>query len=96
MEDKKDIQRDNGTRVPDKEMEKVSGGWLLFPDATNARYAINTDECIGCMCCIDVCPCDAISEDKVDGYSVCKIDLQICGGCGVCEQQCPVAAINVI
>ena len=51
-------------------------------------YVINTDECIGCMSCVDGCPVGAISEN--DGKAC--IDASACIECGACEGTCPVGA----
>jgi electron transfer flavoprotein alpha subunit len=51
---------------------------------------VNTDLCIGCGICIDICPMNAIS--LVDGKAF--IDPDQCGNCRVCKSECPMHAIN--
>jgi Pyruvate/2-oxoacid:ferredoxin oxidoreductase delta subunit len=51
----------------------------------------NTDECIGCGACADVCPVNAVEmvDDKAE------VDLDWCIGCGVCAVSCPTEAISI-
>ena len=49
---------------------------------------IISDECLGCLACVDECPVGAISEK--DGKAV--IDPEVCIECGACAGVCPVEA----
>lgn len=51
---------------------------------------VNTDECIGCGACADMCASDAIvmENDKA------RILPEKCTNCRVCERTCPVGAIS--
>lgn len=51
---------------------------------------VNTNECIGCEVCIDICASDAIimESDKA------RILPEKCTNCRVCERTCPVGAIS--
>ncbi len=51
-------------------------------------YKIIASICIGCGCCADNCPVQAISEDG-DKY---VIDADLCVDCGACAASCPVGA----
>ena len=50
--------------------------------------AINTDKCVACGGCIDLCPRTAIMmvDDKVAIYS------EKCAECKICVEVCPVNA----
>lgn len=54
---------------------------------------IDTDECIGCGVCVDVCATGAIEID--DGFCT-VVDDSECKGCGECQEECPVNAITEI
>ena len=49
---------------------------------------IDSDKCVGCGGCIDLCPSIAISmiEDLV------TIDDKLCTECGICVKVCPMNA----
>ncbi len=49
---------------------------------------IISEECLGCMACVDECPVNAITEK--DGKAV--IDKDACIECGACAGVCPVEA----
>ena len=51
---------------------------------------INTDECIGCGCCADACPQEAI---KVEDTA--KVDEDVCIECGACVDECPLSLIEL-
>jgi len=52
-------------------------------------FQVDKDTCIGCGCCVDVCPQNAIA--MVD--NIASIDGDACIDCGMCAQNCPVEAI---
>ena len=53
---------------------------------------IVTDACINCKYqdCIEVCPVDCLYE----GENPIAINTEECIDCGVCEPECPVAALK--
>ena len=64
-------------------------------DMLIATYFIretNTEECIGCENCVEICPVDAVRME--DG--VAKVDLEWCIGCGVCVPKCDIQAIKLV
>lgn len=50
-----------------------------------------TEECNGCMYCIDFFECPALKPDKE--ADLVRIDRTLCTDCGVCVQVCPTGAI---
>lgn len=63
-------------------------------DVLMAVYFIReteTDECIGCGACEEICPVDAVR--MVD--DVATVDNDWCIGCGVCAVSCPTGAISI-
>ena len=50
---------------------------------------VDTNKCIGCKSCMRIgCPAISIKEKKA------RVDLTLCVGCGVCQQLCPVDALQ--
>ena len=47
------------------------------------------------MKCAAYCPEGAIKEKEVDGKKILYVDLRYCKGCGICEQVCPLKAIEM-
>jgi indolepyruvate ferredoxin oxidoreductase alpha subunit len=53
-----------------------------------------TEDCTGCLHCLEEFECPALSMDEADGRVV--IDGVRCVGCGVCVHVCPVGAITAV
>lgn len=57
------------------------------------RFAqVDQKECVGCGCCVKVCPKQIISIYKGQ-YAV--IDQESCAGCGLCVRECPADLISL-
>lgn len=63
-----------------------TGGWRTF------RAVIQPEKCIECGNCWIFCPdgCVYKKEDKFD------VDLDYCKGCGICANECPTEAIEMV
>lgn len=48
--------------------------------------------CVGCGCCVKVCPRGAIHVPK-GIYAV--VEKEACVGCGLCAKTCPASVITV-
>lgn len=53
-------------------------------------HKIDSEKCISCGNCAEVCPVDAIAE----GEGCYNIDAEKCIDCGSCIDECPVEAIT--
>ena len=61
-------------------------------DSTNEIIPyINVDEnlCTGCSICVDVCPRNAITINKIA-----EINPSLCTGCSICVNECPTGALS--
>lgn len=57
-----------------------------------SSLSVNTERCIGCGMCIEVCPHDVF---LIENRKVKIIDKDACMECGACNKNCPVGAIEV-
>ncbi|MCL1918329.1 MAG: 2-oxoacid:acceptor oxidoreductase family protein [Peptococcaceae bacterium] len=69
---------------PQKGVSGQTGTWRL------ERPVINKDTCTSCLLCWVFCPEAVIEKETLD------IDYTYCKGCGVCAEECPAKAINMI
>ncbi len=53
---------------------------------------IDTEKCIGCGDCVDICPADVL--ELQDGKSV-PVNIEDCIGCGSCAAVCEQKAISM-
>ena len=59
-----------------------------------ARRCLSCGNCFECDNCFGVCPDNAVLKiDTADGYD---FDLDYCKGCGICVEECPCGAIEMI
>jgi len=78
----------------------ASNLYMLFEPKVFEKYdyvaskkaVINTDGCIRCGICKDVCIFDAVKIDEGGNY---VIDVFACEGCGYCYYACPVRVIDM-
>ena len=60
--------------------------------ASGYRSQVDTDVCIGCGDCSNLCQFGALSAD--DGVAV--VDAALCMGCGVCVSRCSQGALSLV
>lgn len=57
-----------------------------------SRISLDTEKCIGCGMCLDVCPHEVFT--LTDRKAV-LADKDSCMECGACDSNCPTGAIHV-
>ena len=57
-----------------------------------ATLKLDTDKCIGCGMCLNVCPHAVF---KLEGRKAAILDADLCMECGACAINCPVEALAV-
>jgi NADPH-dependent glutamate synthase beta subunit-like oxidoreductase len=60
-----------------------------------ARRCLSCGNCFSCDNCFGVCPDNAVLKPGPDGAPY-AFDLDYCKGCGLCVQECPCGAIEMI
>ena len=54
------------------------------------KAVVNQRDCVGCGCCLKVCPMNAI---RIFRGIFAKVDESRCVGCGKCVRECPASVI---
>lgn len=83
---------------PGNSVKRPTGDWRVL------RPLINQDRCIRCRLCWLLCPEPAImivrKQYKAASGRVWDITLEVdynyCKGCGICAEECPVKAIELV
>jgi hydrogenase-4 component H len=65
------------------------------PEDFRGRHEIESERCIGCGACAQVCSSDAISVLDENGKRTIKIDYGHCSFCAFCQDECPTEAIKL-
>jgi pyruvate ferredoxin oxidoreductase delta subunit len=75
-----------GSVIPVTEDFKTNDDWRF------ERPVWDTQKCVRCGECYQVCPDGAIFQNKDEYYGA---DLQYCKGCGLCVLQCVTGCISL-
>jgi len=74
--------------------DEVVGGLDETTAVFEARRCLSCGNCFGCDNCFGVCPDNAVLKvDVGHGY---RFDYDYCKGCGLCVQECPCGAIDMV
>jgi 2-oxoacid:acceptor oxidoreductase delta subunit (pyruvate/2-ketoisovalerate family) len=60
---------------------------------TGGRPELALPQCVNCLLCWLYCPDSAF---VLDGTTVAEIDYDICKGCEICVEVCPVGALAMV
>lgn len=72
---------------PGNSVNYKTGDWRAL------RPVINHEKCIKCLFCWVFCPEPAIIRREDDSV---EVDYNYCKGCGICANECPVKAIDMV
>jgi NADPH-dependent glutamate synthase beta subunit-like oxidoreductase len=61
-----------------------------------ARRCMSCGSCFACDNCYGVCPDNAVIKLDPTGSYAYAIDYEFCKGCGLCVQECPCGAIEMV
>lgn len=70
-------------------VQGLDEGTALF----EARRCMSCGNCFGCDNCFGVCPDNAVIKLENGKY---EINLDYCKGCGICANECPCGAIDMV
>jgi 2-oxoacid:acceptor oxidoreductase delta subunit (pyruvate/2-ketoisovalerate family) len=74
--------------------DEVVGGLDDSTAVYEARRCLSCGNCFQCDNCFGVCPDNAVLKvDEAHGY---RFDYDFCKGCGLCVQECPCGAIEMV
>ncbi|MBN2488390.1 MAG: 4Fe-4S binding protein [Methanosarcinaceae archaeon] len=76
-----------GVCEPRSTMVNKTGGWRTY------RPVFDYNKCIKCKLCELLCP-DMSVLPRDDGFF--EIDYDFCKGCGICANECPKDAIEMV
>ena len=65
-----------------------TGGWR-----TGLKPAVELQSCVNCLLCWLYCPDSAV---RLDGTAFAGFDYEVCKGCEICADVCPVEAIAMV
>lgn len=83
--------------APEEKADLHVGGYGVLKDVSSWRVftpEVDADKCIGCKNCWIFCPETAIEWDEATNKP--SFRYNACKGCGVCENECPVKAIEMV
>ncbi len=97
---KRDPARSSRSSGAASTFDEVVGGLDESNALYEARRCMSCGNCFSCDNCFGVCPDNAViklaeaaENPNVNGYA---IDLDFCKGCGLCVQECPCGAIEMV
>jgi len=75
-------------------LEEKEEYWAT-PEDFRGRHEIDSEKCMGCGACAQVCSSDAIDVLEENGKRIIKVDYGHCSFCAFCQDECPTEAIKL-
>src|SRR3954453_21832052 len=76
--------------------DEVVGGLDEETALFEARRCLSCGTCFACDNCFGVCPDNAVIKLEPGGSYAYEVDLDFCKGCGLCVEECPAGAIEMV
>jgi NADPH-dependent glutamate synthase beta subunit-like oxidoreductase len=76
--------------------DEVVGGLDEGTAMYEARRCMSCGNCFACDNCYGVCPDNAVIKLEPGGAYQYDFDLDYCKGCGICAEECPCGAIEMV
>jgi 2-oxoacid:acceptor oxidoreductase delta subunit (pyruvate/2-ketoisovalerate family) len=76
--------------------DEVVGGLDQTNALFEARRCLSCGNCFACDNCYGVCPDNAVIKLEPGGAYQYEYDLDYCKGCGICAEECPCGAIEMV
>ena len=76
--------------------DEVVGGLDAGTALFEARRCLSCGTCFACDNCFGVCPDNAVIKLEPAGSYAYDFDFDFCKGCGLCAQECPCGAIEMV
>jgi 2-oxoacid:acceptor oxidoreductase delta subunit (pyruvate/2-ketoisovalerate family) len=76
--------------------DEVVGGLDASTALFEARRCMSCGSCFACDNCYGVCPDNAVIKLDPTGSYAYEVDYDFCKGCGLCAQECPCGAIEMV
>jgi len=71
------------------------GDFWAAPEGFRGRHEFDSEKCIGCGACAQVCSSDAIEVIDEDGRRSIRVNYGHCSFCAFCQDECPTNAIRL-
>jgi Ni,Fe-hydrogenase III small subunit/Fe-S-cluster-containing hydrogenase component 2 len=75
-------------------LEEKEDYWAT-PEGYRGKHEFESEKCIGCGACAQICSSDAIEILEDNRKRIIKVDYAHCSFCAFCQDECPTEAIRL-
>lgn len=75
-------------------LEEKEDYWAT-PEDYRGKHEFDSEKCIGCGACAQICSSDAIELFDANGMRTVQVDYSHCTFCGFCQDECPEDALKL-